>query len=99
MALFRPPIVRSAAGVLDRSLFTKNIPISAARLLNSRVISKYRSQLAKSKEMLVEDRIAPIRSDPDPDSAAKGGKCLLLNPKVKHDGIDSSNSQNSGGRC
>ncbi|CAD6443429.1 b6d52a30-d5b0-40bd-9ac4-54a4088d854b [Sclerotinia trifoliorum] len=85
MSLFRPPVVRSAAGVLDRALFSKTIPISAARLLNNKIISKCRSQLTKSKEILVEDRIAPIRSDPDPEFAAKGGKCLLLNPRVKHD--------------
>lgn len=86
MSLFRPPVVRSAAGVLDRALFSKTIPISAARLLDNKIISKYRSQLTKSKEMLVEDRIAAIRSDPNPEFAAKGGKCLLLNPRVKHDG-------------
>ncbi|KAF7927831.1 hypothetical protein EAE99_005208 [Botrytis elliptica] len=85
MSLFRPPVVRSAAGVLDRALFSKTIPISAARLMNNKIISKCRSQLTKSKEMLLEDRVAPIRSDPDPEFAAKGGKCLLLNPKVKHD--------------
>ncbi|RAL61690.1 hypothetical protein DID88_002758 [Monilinia fructigena] len=85
MSLFRPPIVRSAAGVLDRSLFSKTIPISAARLLNNKIISQCRSKLTKSKEMLLEDRVAPIRSDPDPEFAAKGGKCLLLNPRVKHD--------------
>lgn len=87
MSLFRPPVVRSAAGVLDRALFSKTISISAARLMNNKIISKCRSQLTKSKEMLLEDRVAPIRSDPDPEFAAKGGKCLLLNPKVKHDGI------------
>ncbi|TEY81855.1 hypothetical protein BOTCAL_0031g00470 [Botryotinia calthae] len=85
MSLFRPPVVRSAAGVLDRALFSKTIPISAARLMNNKIISKCRSQLTKSKEMLLEDRVAPIRSDPDPEFAAQGGKCLLLNPKVKHD--------------
>ncbi|KAK6609307.1 tRNA methyltransferase trm5 [Botrytis cinerea] len=85
MSLFRPPVVRSAAGVLDRALFSKTISISAARLMNNKIISKCRSQLTKSKEMLLEDRVAPIRSDPDPEFAAKGGKCLLLNPKVKHD--------------
>ncbi|ESZ92813.1 hypothetical protein SBOR_6800 [Sclerotinia borealis F-4128] len=86
MSLFRPPIVRwSAAGMLDRSLFSKTISISAARLMNNKVIPKYRSQLAISKEILLEEKITLIRPDPDPEFAAKGGKCLLLNPRVKHD--------------
>jgi tRNA (guanine37-N1)-methyltransferase len=87
MALFRPPIHRSAAAVLDRALFSKTVPIAAARVANNKDISKCRTQLDKSKELLRVDRITSIRSDPDPLLASNGGKCLLLKPEVKHDGM------------
>jgi tRNA (guanine37-N1)-methyltransferase len=87
MALFRPPIHRAATTVLDRSLFSKTVPIAAARVVENKNISRYRAELQKSKELLQVERITPIRSDPDPIVASKGGKCLLLQPQVKHDGI------------
>jgi tRNA (guanine37-N1)-methyltransferase len=87
MALFRPPIHRAATTVLDRSLFSKTIPIAAARVVENKNISRCRAELLKSRELLQVERIAPIQSDPDPIVASKGGKCLLLQPQVKHDGI------------
>ncbi|PQE07037.1 putative MET-10 protein [Rutstroemia sp. NJR-2017a BBW] len=88
MSIFRPPIVRSAAsGILDRSLFSKTIPLSAARIANNKNITKCRSQMQKSKELLLLERISNVRPDPDPQLAEKGGKCLLLKPEVKHDGM------------
>jgi tRNA (guanine37-N1)-methyltransferase len=83
MSIFRPPIVRSAGAALDRSLFTKRIPIAAARVLDIKNISKYRAQLEKSKDLLKLDRLANVRPDPDSKLASNGGKCLLLNPEVK----------------
>lgn len=87
MSLFRPPIVRSANAILDRSLFAKTIPIAAARIENIKNISRFRTQLDKTKELLKLERLSNIRSDPDPAIAAKGGKCLLLMPQVKPEGI------------
>ncbi|KAM3087468.1 tRNA(m(1)G37)methyltransferase, variant 3 [Clarireedia jacksonii] len=88
MSIFRPPIVRTAAsGILDRSLFSKTIPLSAARISNNKNISKCRSQMQKSKELLLLERISNVRPDPDPQLAEKGGKCLLLKPEVKHDDL------------
>jgi tRNA (guanine37-N1)-methyltransferase len=87
MSLFRPPIVRSAGAVLDRSLFTKKISLTAARVLDVKNISKYRAQLERSRELLKLDRLVNVRPDPDPILAAKGGKCLLLKPEVKPEGI------------
>lgn len=91
MSLFRPPIVRSAAvaaaATLDRSLFSKTIPISAARILNIKKISQHRTQLTKTKELLQLERFTNIRSDPDPVRASKGGKCFLLSPQVKPEGM------------
>ena len=86
MALFAPPIHRSAAAILDRALFSKNIPIAAARIAQNRDISKCRTMLDKSKELLRLERVTSVRADPDPTIASKGGKCLLLRPEVKPDG-------------
>lgn len=86
-ALFRPPIQRSAAAVLDRALFSKTIPIAAARVTDKKQISRCRTQLDKSRELLRLERLMIVRDDPDPILASKGGKCLLLKPEVKPDGI------------
>jgi tRNA (guanine37-N1)-methyltransferase len=83
MSLFRPPIVRSASAVLDRSLFTKKFPISAARILDNRKITKLKQELEKSKEILKLERQVNVRSDPDVSLASKGVKCVLLTPEVK----------------
>jgi len=85
--MFRPPIVRSASAVLDRSLFTKKIPISAARIANNKTLSKYRNAFLKSAELLQVERLTSIIGDPNSTLAAKGGKCMLLKPEVKHEGI------------
>jgi tRNA (guanine37-N1)-methyltransferase len=86
MSLLRPPIIRSATATLDRALWSKTIPISAARVRNVKNISKMRTGLEKSKEMIKLERLVNVRPDPDEALAAKGGKCLLLKPEVKPDG-------------
>ncbi|TVY73515.1 tRNA (guanine(37)-N1)-methyltransferase [Lachnellula suecica] len=83
MSLFRPPIVRSATAALDRSLFSKTIPIAAARVLDVKKVSQLRTQLGKSNELLRLERFQGVQLDPDPARASKGGKCLLLQPEVK----------------
>lgn len=90
MSLFRPPIVRSATAALDRSLFSKTIPISAARIANPRNIAKTRTLLQKTQELLALERLINVRPDPDASLAAKGGKCLLLKPEVKAGGMRNS---------
>jgi tRNA (guanine37-N1)-methyltransferase len=87
MALFRPPIRRAATTVLDRSLFSKSIPIAAARVAENKNISRYRTEFQKSKELLQVERITSIRPDPDPQVALKGGKCLLLQLQVDPNSI------------
>src|ERR1700709_1937325 len=87
MSLFRPPIVRSAGAILDRSLFAKTVPIAAARIFSNKNISRFRAQLGSSKEILVLERFANVRSDPDSALASKGIKCILLNPEVKVGGL------------
>lgn len=86
MSLFRPPIVRSTTAILDRSLFSKTVPISAARIANNKNMSRYRGILQKSKELLQLERLSNITPDPDAALAAKGGKCMLLQPSIKHQG-------------
>jgi tRNA (guanine37-N1)-methyltransferase len=83
MSLFRPPINR-AMRVLDRPFFTKEIPISAARIFDNRLITKFRTDL--SRDLLKLERISSVRTDPDPGNVEAGRKCLLLRPEVKVDG-------------
>jgi tRNA (guanine37-N1)-methyltransferase len=79
MALFRPPIVRWAGAALDRSLFSKTIPIAAARILNIKNIARYRNEFVQTKEILQLERLLPIR----PDIEIPTTKVILLNPEVK----------------
>ncbi len=85
-ALFCPPIQRCAVAVLDRALFSKTVLIAAARVADKKNISRCRTQLDKTKELLHLERLTVVRDDPDPIMASKGGKCLLLKPEVKPDG-------------
>jgi hypothetical protein len=78
MSLFRPPINR-AMRVLDKAFFTKEIPLSAARVFDDRFITKCRADLAR--DMLKLERISSVRFDPEGEK-----KCLLLRPEVKVDG-------------
>ncbi|KAF2751038.1 guanine(37)-N1-methyltransferase [Sporormia fimetaria CBS 119925] len=81
--MFAPPVNR-AMKVLDRSFFQKTIPLSAARIFNTKDISRLRSELMKSGDALALNRLSPIRPDPSTDLASKGGKCILLRPEVHH---------------
>lgn len=83
--MFRPPINR-AMRALDRSFFKKSIPLSAARIRDSKQISKYRTELGH--DVLRLDRMPAVRSVRDPDG--QEGKALLLKPEVKPDGNTAS---------
>ncbi|KAH7060479.1 Met-10+ like-protein-domain-containing protein [Macrophomina phaseolina] len=83
-AMFRPPVAR-AMRVLDRSFFQKTFPISAARIANNKDISLVRKTLEKSKDVLSAPRLQSVQPDPLPELAAKGRKCVLLRPDIKHD--------------
>lgn len=83
MSLFRPPILRSASAILDRALFSKIIPITAARVHNLKHIGKYRDAFGATKELLVKERLRNVREDPEKSIADRGGKCMLLCPEVK----------------
>lgn len=87
MALFRPPIHRTASATLDRALFKREIPLAAARVLDNRHISRVRAKFEKNKDLLRLERLTSIRADPDASQASKGVKCLLLRPEVKVDGM------------
>lgn len=88
MSLFHPPVIRSAAAVLNRALFSKTVPIAAARVYNIKNVAKLRAQLEKTKESLIQERLKVIVPDPDAEFASKGGKCLLLKPSVKPAGME-----------
>lgn len=83
MKLFRAPVAARAATTLDRSLFSRSLPTTTASVRDNRLISKYRKQLAGTKELLLLDRFDPIIVDPDPQLAAQGKKCFILQPAVR----------------
>ncbi|KAI1082824.1 Met-10+ like-protein-domain-containing protein [Whalleya microplaca] len=83
MSIFRPPVIRSAAGVLDRSLFSKTVNIAAAAVADRKKITEWRNKLIGDHTLLSVDRISSVQYHPDTALASKGAKCLLLDPKVK----------------
>ncbi|EOA89056.1 tRNA(m(1)G37)methyltransferase [Exserohilum turcicum] len=81
--MFAPPVNR-AMKVLDRGFFQKTIPTSAARIFNPKDISRCRKELTASRDTLPNNRVDPVRPDPDAQRAQTGVKCLLLRPEVVH---------------
>ncbi len=79
--MFRPPIARGMK-VLDRAFFKKTLPLTAARVFERKDISKVRSELERSRDALHQDRLGSVYSDPDPERAQRGQKCVLLRPEV-----------------
>ncbi|KAF3043310.1 tRNA(m(1)G37)methyltransferase [Didymella keratinophila] len=82
--MFAPPVNR-AMKVLDRSFFQKTVPASAARIFKPQDIARCRKELQLSRDTLPNNRIQPVRPDPDAERAQKGGKCLVLKPEIVHD--------------
>lgn len=83
--MFRPPVNR-AMRVLDRSFFKKTVPVSAARILDNKTISKCRSDLQRSKDTLSLERYTVIRPDPLEPDVKLGKKCILLRPQIDDKG-------------
>lgn len=83
--MFRPPVNR-AMRVLDRSFFKKKVPLSAARVLDIKKMSKLRLDLQKSKDILFVDRLSNIQPDPIEENAKLGKKCILLRPEIDDKG-------------
>ena len=86
MNIFRPPAAARAAKILDRSVFHRSLPTAAASINDPRLISKYRKSLEKTKELLLLPAFDTVQIDPDPLKAKKGGKCILLQPKIQAQG-------------
>ena len=76
--------------LLDRSFFQKTVPASAARIFKPHDIARCRKELQLSKDTLPNNRVQPVRIDPDADRAKKGGKCLVLKPEIVHNGTSTS---------
>ncbi len=87
MAGILPPALRSGAGALNRALFTKTFDLAAATVHDARTIAQYRLSLLKNNELLRLDRLSSIVAHPDKDVATRGGKCLILRPGVKAEGM------------
>ena len=81
--MFRPPACR-AMRPLDRAFFQKRIPICAARVLDNKSISRCRSELLRSQDLLKVDRVSNVRADPF--EGVSGRRCLLLKPEIKEQG-------------
>ncbi|KAI0890002.1 Met-10+ like-protein-domain-containing protein [Annulohypoxylon maeteangense] len=81
--LLRPPVIRSALGVLDRSLFSKTVSLAAASVADKRNIAAWRQKLLKDNSLLGLERIQGVVSHPDQTLASQGTKCLLLDPKIR----------------
>lgn len=82
--MFAPPVNR-AMKVLDRSFFQKTVNTSAARIFSPKDISRVRTDLDRSRDIL-KTRLDGVRPDIDATRAAKGGKCVILKPEVVHNG-------------
>lgn len=77
--MFAPPVNRSMRQ-LNRAFFSKIIPLSAARVYDIKQMMSIRKEL--SRELLKVPRVLPVQPDP----IMADCKCLLLNPKIRHDG-------------
>lgn len=82
MNLFRAPAAL-AIKTLDRSLFSKTLPATAALVRENKLLSKYRKDLEKTRELFLLERFSPIASHPDPSLAKEGRKCLILKPEIQ----------------
>ncbi|KAI0898293.1 Met-10+ like-protein-domain-containing protein [Annulohypoxylon nitens] len=82
-SLIRPPVIRSALGVLDKSLFSRTVNLAAAAVHEKRNIAAWRHKLAKESSLLDLDRLQNVVAHPNQDLASQGTKCLLLHPKIK----------------
>ena len=87
MNFFKAPVAARAMRTLDRSIFSKSWPTSAASIRENKLISKYRKGLEKTNEVFTLEKFDPIVSDPDPVLASQGRKCLILQPAVKAGGL------------
>ncbi|KAG8421706.1 tRNA(m(1)G37)methyltransferase [Metarhizium acridum] len=83
MNLFNPPAAARAAKTLDRALFSRTLPTVAASVRENKLISKYRKELGKTREVLMLEKFDPIAADPDEALAGQGKKCLILRPDLK----------------
>jgi tRNA (guanine37-N1)-methyltransferase len=88
--MFRPPVNR-AMRVLDRSFFHKKIPLSAARVMDNKTISKCRNDLSRSKDVLILERFQTVRPDPTESDPKTAKKCILLRPQIDDKGNNSMN--------
>lgn len=85
--MFRAPLFRGMRA-LDRWKFQRTVPLKAARVFGNKNISKVRTELERSKDSLQQDRLGSVYSDPDPERARTGKKCILLRPEVATDQPD-----------
>ncbi|KAL9087960.1 MAG: hypothetical protein Q9159_003315 [Coniocarpon cinnabarinum] len=81
--MLRPPVNR-AMQTLDRAFFRKDVELAAARVADVKQLSRVRNALHRSRDIFVQRQVTPVRADPT--DASQTRKCILLQPKIKHDG-------------
>ncbi|KAL9055841.1 MAG: hypothetical protein Q9162_003267 [Coniocarpon cinnabarinum] len=79
---------------LDRAFFRKDVELAAARVADVKQLSRVRNALHRSRDIFVQRQVTPVRADPT--DASQTRKCILLQPKIKHDGVLLSGSTNMG---
>lgn len=84
--MFRPPINR-AMRHLDRKLFEKRFPLTAAMVQDNTQISTIIGELHKSKDLLRLERISSVKPVPAETPAAANQKCVLLKPEIRISGM------------
>lgn len=93
MNLFRAPAAARAAKTLDRAVFSRVVPSVAVSVRENKLLSKYRKELERTKELFILQGYQQVAPDPDPALAAKGNKCLVLKTHVKPQGRPLSTSR------
>ena len=91
--MWRPPVNRLMR-TLDRTHFQQTVELRAARVFENQHISRCRSALERSKDALIQERIASVQSDPDPERKKIGKKCILLRPVESKDGRSTATYDN-----
>ncbi|KAL8916316.1 MAG: hypothetical protein Q9208_008583 [Pyrenodesmia sp. 3 TL-2023] len=88
--MFRPPINR-AMRTLDRTFFKKEFDLASACVLDRKRISACRQNL--SKDILVLERLQPVRPVPSGITVDSSARCLLLKPEIRINDESSWSSQ------
>lgn len=72
---------------LDRSFFRKDVMLAAARVRDKKLLGPTIKRLETSKDVLQLERHLTVVNDPDSTAGAGSGKCVLLRPEIRAQGM------------